>query len=159
MILPTPYKRPLTVVVLLAISKRLRQSNCLKSPKNWKSFWPKRAKFNFWSWEIVVGWGLQPFEGNFWSDEHTVHTICLIYFTNGMSVHHKKGDNIMFQCHMSCNILLKMKRTCIFLALSATSRPVRSDVYLQVNGVIGTLMVASGRFNDAASSQRRGRDT
>ena len=32
---------------------------------NWKCFWPKRAKFNFWSWEIVVGCGLQPFEGNF----------------------------------------------------------------------------------------------
>ena len=30
-----------------------------------KKFLAKRAKFNFWSWEVVVGWGLQPFEGNF----------------------------------------------------------------------------------------------
>ena len=64
MILLTP-KRPLPVVVLLSISKRLCQSNCLKWPKNWKTIWPKRAKFNFWSSENVVGWRLQPIEGNF----------------------------------------------------------------------------------------------
>ena len=58
--------------------------------KTEKSFGPKRAKFNFRSWEIVVGWGHQPFEGNFFLEANN----------NPMVLgQENKGDTEAFHSH------------------------------------------------------------